>query len=84
MAKSPIRRPKKGDKGKATPTPAKLGPSPRWVAPLMLGLFGFGLLWIVIYYVSGGDYPVTSLDNYNLLVGFGFITGGFVTSTQWR
>ena len=72
--------------GKAAPqqTPKNLGPSPTWVAPLMLGLFLFGLIWIVIYYVSNGDYPIDALDNYNLLVGFGFITGGFITSTQWR
>ena len=57
---------------------------PPWVAPLMLGLFLFGLIWIVIYYVSNGDYPIDKFDNYNLLVGFGFITGGFITSTQWR
>lgn len=50
----------------------------------MLGLFLFGLIWIVIYYVSNGDYPIDAFDNYNLLVGFGFITGGFITSTQWR
>ncbi|MGQ0629954.1 MAG: cell division protein CrgA [Sporichthyaceae bacterium] len=82
MAKSPLRR-KKGDKPKPPPAP-KVGPSPPWLAPLMLGLFGFGLLWIVVYYVSNGDYPVSGFENYNLLVGFAFITGGFITSTQWR
>ncbi|WP_019874463.1 cell division protein CrgA [Sporichthya polymorpha] len=81
MPKSRIR---KKDKPAPEPKPASLGPSAPWVAPLMLGLFLFGLIWIVVYYVSNGDYPIGSLDNYNLLVGFGFITGGFITSTQWR
>ncbi|GAA0620504.1 cell division protein CrgA [Sporichthya brevicatena] len=81
MPKSRIR---KKDKPAPEPKPANLGPSAPWVAPLMLGLFLFGLIWIVVYYVSNGDYPIGSLNNYNLLVGFGFITGGFITSTQWR
>lgn len=83
MPKSRIR--KKDDR---TPPPAPVNkaalPSPAWVAPLMIGLFGFGLLWVVVYYVSQGKYPITALNNYNLLIGFGFITGGFVTATQWR
>ena len=58
--------------------------SARWVAPAMVTFWLLGLIWIVIYYVSNGDYPIDALDNYNLLVGFGFITGGFITSTQWR
>jgi hypothetical protein len=82
MPKSRIR--KKDGKPAPDPKPKNLGPSPTWVAPLMLGLFLFGLIWIVIYYVSNGDYPIDAFDNYNLLVGFGFITGGFITSTQWR
>jgi len=27
---------------------------------------------------------VSGLDNWNLLVGFGFIIAGFALSTQWR
>jgi hypothetical protein len=67
----------------ATKSKAKL-PSPRWVAPLMVGLFLFGLLWVVVFYVSRGAYPIESLNNLNLLVGFAFIAAGFVVSTQWR
>jgi hypothetical protein len=62
----------------------KKGPSPVWLAPLMLALFLVGILWLVVYYLSNGDLPVNGLDNYNLLVGFGFIVAGFVLSTQWR
>ena len=78
---------------KATPTltggPAvpvrKKGPSPRWLAPLMLALFGLGILWLVVYYLSEGNMPVAGeLGGLNLLVGFGCIILGFVLSTQWR
>ena len=68
--------------------PAKKGPSPRWLAPLMLALFGIGVLWLVVFYITQGDMgglPVArDLSNWNLLVGFGFIIAGFALSTQWR
>jgi hypothetical protein len=68
-----------------TTTPRKKGPSPRWLAPLMLALFGVGILWLVVYYLSEGNMPVAGdLGALNLLVGFGFIIAGFVLSTQWR
>ena len=63
----------------------KKGPSPRWLAPLMLVMFALGVLWLVVYYLSEGDMPVAgALGDWNLLVGFGFIIVGFVLSTQWR
>jgi hypothetical protein len=49
MPKSRIR--KKDGKPAPAPKPVNLGPSAPWVAPLMMGLFLFGLVWIVIYYV---------------------------------
>lgn len=86
MPKSRIRR--KGDKKRDRSEPklpkTAAGTSPAWVAPLMLGLFGIGLIWIVVYYVSSADLPVEALGNGNMLVGFGFIIGGFIASTQWR
>ncbi|HEX3828060.1 MAG TPA: cell division protein CrgA [Sporichthyaceae bacterium] len=82
MPKSRIR--KKDDKAERTPKAVPLGPSDGWVAPTMCGLFLTGLVWIVVYYVSSGGYPIPVISNWNLLVGFGFITAGFVTSTQWR
>ncbi|MFD5098200.1 cell division protein CrgA [Streptomyces albidochromogenes] len=55
-----------------------------WVAPVMLALFLIGLAWIVVFYVTEGDLPVQSLDNWNIVVGFGFIAAGFGVSTQWK
>ncbi|MDP9466205.1 MAG: cell division protein CrgA [Actinomycetota bacterium] len=66
----------------------KKGPSPRWLAPLMLALFGIGVLWLVVFYITqarmGGLPGVSEIGNWNLLVGFGFIIAGFGLSTQWR
>lgn len=55
-----------------------------WVAPVMLALFLIGLAWIVVFYVTEGDLPISALGNWNIVVGFGFIAGGFGVSTQWK
>jgi uncharacterized membrane protein len=71
-----------------TPPPtrsAKKKVSPPWVAPVMIGLFLVGIGWLVAFYLTGGDMPgLRSLGNWNLLIGFSFIIGGFGMSTQWR
>jgi hypothetical protein len=59
--------------------------SPPWVAPLMLALFVIGVLWLAVFYITGGSVPlIETLGNWNLAVGFGFIVGGFIVSTQWH
>ncbi|MFW6090250.1 MAG: cell division protein CrgA [Actinomycetota bacterium] len=61
------------------------GASPRWVAPTMVALLLLGLAWIVVYNVAGEYIPVIGqLGGWNLVVGMGLITGGFITATQWR
>jgi hypothetical protein len=70
-----------------TPPPTrseKKRASPPWVGPLMGGLFLVGIVWLVLFYVTGGTLPIKALSNWNLLIGFGFIIGGFGVSTQWR
>ncbi|MGH8868514.1 MAG: cell division protein CrgA [Actinomycetes bacterium] len=83
MPKSRIRR-KTTYTPPPTTSPADM-PSRAWVAPLMVSLFVLGLLWIVVFYITQGDlWGMSALGNWNLAVGFGFITGGFIVSTQWR
>ena len=66
-------------------TRKKKGPSPVWLAPLMLVLFGIGIAWLVVFYVTESKMPlVGDLGNVNLAIGFGFIILGFGLSTQWR
>jgi hypothetical protein len=81
--------PKSRVRAKAAYTPppsrsAKKRVSPPWVGASMLGCFLIGIVWLVLFYVTGGSLPVKSLSNWNLLIGFGFIIGGFGISTQWR
>lgn len=59
----------------------------RGVVVGMLGCFLLGLVWIVVYYVTGQDLElpvITDLGNYNLLVGIGFMATGFVFATRWE
>lgn len=59
----------------------------RGVVVGMLGCFLFGLIWIVAFYFigQGGPVPVMKdLDQYNLLVGIGFMAVGFTFATKWE
>ncbi len=59
----------------------------RGVVVGMLACFLLGLLWIVVYYVTGQTTAIpiiSALGNYNLLVGIGFMSVGFVYATKWE
>jgi hypothetical protein len=57
----------------------------RWVAPVMVGCFVLGLIWIVTFYIAGNQIPLISdIGNWNILIGMGLIAIGFVVSTQWK
>ena len=68
---------------------AKIG-SPSWLAPVMVGCFVFGLLYIVVYYIAGRDIPIMGTIGgqanglINVGIGFAFIIVGFVLSTKWK
>ena len=83
MPRSPIRR-----RSAFTPPPDKSRAvkleSPRWFAPLMISFMVVGLMWVVVYYVTQTEYPIESIGNWNMAVGFGFIAVGFGLSTRWK
>jgi drug/metabolite transporter (DMT)-like permease len=59
----------------------------RGVVVGMLGCFLIGLVWIVLYYITGADVTLpllTDLGQYNLMVGIGFMAVGFVYATHWE
>ena len=59
----------------------------RGVVVGMLGCFLIGLIWIVTFYFvsQSGAVPVMQdLDQYNLLVGIGFMAVGFTFATKWE
>jgi hypothetical protein len=57
--------------------------SPSWLAPVMVANFILGLIWIVIFYISGTNYPIPGIGAWNMLVGFGFVGIGFSLATRW-
>jgi hypothetical protein len=61
----------------------------RGVVVGMLACFLIGLIWICTYYVLSGNNlakaPVfNDLDQFNLLVGIGFMAVGFAYATRWE
>lgn len=51
----------------------------------MLTLLLVGLAWIIVYYLLREQVGfIDSLGGWNLLIGMGLITGGFITATQWK
>jgi hypothetical protein len=80
--------PKSRVRAKAVYTPpprsSKVKVSPPWLAPTMLGSLIFGLVWIVIFYVSQQSLPIGALGSWNLVIGFSFLVGGVVLATKWH
>ncbi len=84
VPESRVRRKKNFTPPSTAPEPVKFG-SASWWAPVMVGFFVLGLLWIVVYYIAGADLPVMkALGWWNVVVGFGLIGVGFGMSTRWR
>lgn len=61
-----------------------LPPNPTWFVPVMVGLMVIGLLWVVTYYLTAGQFPVGAWHNWNLAIGFAFMIAGFLMTTRWR
>jgi hypothetical protein len=59
-------------------------PNPVWFKPIMLGLMILGLLWVIVFYLSGSQWPVPGIGGWNLVIGFGIAFIGFLMTTRWR
>jgi len=59
-------------------------PNAVWFKPVMFGFMLLGLIWIIVFYVSGSTLPIPSLGSWNILVGFGIMFIGFLMTTRWR
>jgi predicted acyltransferase len=70
--------------------PSKKAPrkkaSPRWYAPVVLGLMGIGVLIIVLNYIWPSVLPFTNdvTSPVALLIGLGMIGVGFLGTTRIR
>ena len=46
-----------------------------------------GLLWIVVFYISGGTLPIpfpADQSSWNILIGFGIAFVGFLMTLWWK
>ncbi len=67
------------------PTQAvKRGPSPRWVPILMFGLWGLGLLLIVLSYMGVLPGSDDGSNGWYLVAGLVSVLGGILVATQYR
>jgi hydrogenase/urease accessory protein HupE len=60
------------------------GPNAVWFKPVMFGFMLIGLIWIIVFYVSGSTLPIPELGSVNILIGFGIMFIGFLMTTRWR
>lgn len=58
--------------------------NPRWWLPTALTLMVVGLFYVIVYYVTAGEYPIPSLGGWNIAVGFTAIMAGFLMLTRWK
>ena len=58
-------------------------PLPRWYKAVMFGMLILGLLWIVVYYLTQGLFPIVAIGGWNILVGFGIALVGFLMMSRW-
>lgn len=66
------------------PRSARRNPeNPAWLLPTMVSLLLIGLLWILVFYISGGDFPL-NVRNWNIGIGFAFMLVGFGLTTRWK
>ena len=57
--------------------------NPRWLLPTAVTLLVLGPLWIVVYYISKGSYPLP-IDQWNIAIGFAFLMTSMILFTRWK
>jgi hypothetical protein len=43
-----------------------------------------GIAWLVVFYLSKGQYPVSSWRYWNLAIGFGAVAAALGVLARWR
>jgi len=59
-------------------------PNPTWWAPVFVTLLLVGLVWIVVFYISEGRWPVQAFGYWNLVTGFALLIAGFAMTMKWK
>ena len=77
-------RPGKDDDPIVERTDGAAAPNPVWFKPIMISLMLIGLVWVLVFYLSGMQYPIPGIQGWNLVIGFGIAFLGFLMTTRWR
>lgn len=59
-------------------------PNAVWFKPVMVGFMLLGLVWILVFYISGMQFPIPGIASWNLVIGLGIAMIGFLMTTRWR
>lgn len=57
--------------------------NPKWLVPTFSTLLLLGLTWILVYYISRGQYPV-EIGNANIFIGFAMLLAAMSLLTRWK
>ncbi len=57
--------------------------NPKWLVPTAVAALVLGVVWIVVYYISQGRFPI-EIGAINIGIGFVFMAGGMVLLTRWK
>lgn len=77
-------RDRKTDAPEVTRAEGDAAPNAVWFKPVMVGFMLLGLVWILVFYISGMGFPIPGLGNWNLAIGLGIALIGFLMTTRWR
>ena len=78
MAKNPVARSRAARDQEETRNPS-------WFVPVMLGFIIVGLLWVIVFYISGASqFPIPNIGAWNIAIGFGIMFVGFLMTTRWK
>ena len=78
-------RDRKSEEPLVEPAEGEDTPNAVWFKPVMVGFMLLGLVWILVFYISGSaGLPIPGLGNWNLLIGLGIALIGFLMTTRWR
>ncbi len=58
--------------------------SPSWWAPAFVTVLLLSLVWLVVYYISGGLYPIPNIGWWNMVIGLVLMMVGFLMTLRWR
>lgn len=78
---------KKREKKQSYKVPRNVGKvetvNPKWLLPTALTLLVLGPAWIIVYYISSGQYPLP-IGHWNIGVGFTFLMTSMILFTRWK